>query len=82
MSSHSTLYVASFLNEKKNGGYVFLQGISVDDFLHRLILHMRHKWDLELTDRDLQEIRNLRPNSYTLFDYGHGSVVIAKNLPG
>lgn len=79
MTNTSSIYTASYMNPVKKVSETFLWGQDLQTFLHSLIMHVRHKWDMELFTQETDSIRNLPASSYTMFEFPHdGYIVISR----
>lgn len=75
----STIYTASYMNPVKNVVDTFLMGQDIEGFLHKLILHVRHRWDMEFFDHETKIIHQLKACSYTLIEFPYdGYIVISR----
>lgn len=75
----NTIYTASYMNPIKKVNETFLMAQDLHSFLHSLVMHVRHKWDMELFTQETDSIRNLQASSYTVFEFPYdGYIVISR----
>lgn len=79
MAICSQIYTAAYMNPTKKVAETFMWGQDLQSFLNKLILYVRHTWDMEFFGQEKDSIRNLSSNSYTVIEFPHdGYIVISR----